>query len=96
MKAITVECWLRPFLSEEPGGIVTQFDYPEMCGFGLFMNPGYRVVFYLGDGENYQSQLLHISPENTLKRGAWHHIVATWDGKEKTVWVNGKRIAVWP
>ena len=96
IEAITIECWLRPYLSDTSSGIVTQFDLPQVCGLGLFLNPNYRVSFYLGAGDRYEPAQLHHTAENTLQRNQWHHVVARWDGQEKTVWVDGKQIAAWP
>ncbi|MEK6246624.1 MAG: LamG domain-containing protein, partial [Planctomycetales bacterium] len=96
LEEITIECWVRPFLSDEPAGIITQFDLPDHCGFALFLNPSYRITFYLGDGQQHEPDQLHHTPEGTLKRAKWHHVVACWDGKEKSVWVDGERVASWP
>ncbi len=96
IETMTIECWLRPFLSDTPAGIITQFDLPQVCGFGLFLNPNYRVSFYLGTGGQYEPSQLHHTPENTLQRDRWHHIVARWDGKVKTIWIDGVQVASWP
>ena len=95
LKEITIECWLRAYRSEEPAGVITQFDIGNSCGFALFLNPDYRITFYLGDGGQYEYTQLHSTPVGTLIRAQWHHVVARWDGEEKTVWVDGKQIAGW-
>jgi hypothetical protein len=96
LDAVTIECWVRPYLCDEPTGVMTQFDLPAAGSFALFLNPTWRVSFYLGDGRGYEPAQLHHSPENVLKRGEWHHLVGRWDGKEKSIWVNGEQIAAWP
>ena len=96
LQALTVECWLRPYLSDQLVGIITQFDRPNACGLGLFMAPNYGLAFYLGDGESYDVWRLHKTRDNVLHRRKWHHVVATWDGKEKTIWVDGEQMARWP
>ncbi|REJ94526.1 MAG: LamG domain-containing protein [Planctomycetota bacterium] len=94
--AFTVECWVRPHLADEPGGLITQFDMPHQCGFALFLNPGYVVSFYLGDGSTFEQQQLHHTPSGTLKKSMWHHVVGRWDGREKSIWVDGRQVAAWP
>ena len=96
LDAMTIECWIRPFLCNQPAGVITQFDLPESASFALFLNPDWRLSFYLGDGEGYESTQLHHSPSNVLKKGAWNHVVARWDGSEKSIWVNGEQVAAWP
>ena len=94
--AITLECWIRPYLCDAPAGVMTQFDLPESGTFALFLNPTWKVSFYLGDGKGYETDQLHHSPDNVLKRGEWSHVVARWDGEEKSIWVNGEQVAAWP
>ena len=96
LDAMSVECWIRPHLCDNPAGIVTQFDLPEAASFALFLNPDWRLSFYLGDGKGYESRQLHHSPSNVLKKGEWSHVVGRWDGTEKSIWVNGEKIAAWP
>jgi len=86
---------VRPYLSESSSCIATQFDLPHDCGFALFLNPSYRVSFYLGHGGHFEQKSLHSTAENVLKRKTWHHVVGRWDGKEKSIWVDGKKIAGW-
>jgi len=96
LKEFTVECWARVYLSETPACIATQFDMPADCGFALFLNPNYRLSFYLGDGGHFEQTHLHSTAEGVLKHKTWHHVVGRWDGKEKSLWVDGKKIASWP
>ena len=95
LNEFTVECWVRPYLSDRPACIATQFDLPTACGFALFLNPNYRVSFYLGDGEQFIQEKLHSTAEGALQPKTWHHVVGRWDGKEKSIWVDGKKIAAW-
>jgi N,N-dimethylformamidase len=95
LKALTLECWVRPWKLGAWSGLVTQYDYNQQCGFGLFAEPGGAVSFYLGDGKTFREERLHTSPKGALKAKQWQHIVATWNGREKKIWRNGKMIGKW-
>jgi hypothetical protein len=43
-KLMTLECWVRPWKLSPWQGILTQHDYPERCGFGLFLDAEGRAV----------------------------------------------------
>ena len=96
LPALTLECWVRPWRVAGFSGLISQYDYKDACGIGLFMNPYGTVGFYLGDGHGYRAEWSHASPKNTLKPGKWHHLAATWDGETKALWVNGKPVGSWP
>ena len=36
LTALTLECWVRPWKLSQWQGILTQHDYPDRCGFGLY------------------------------------------------------------
>ena len=91
IKGLTLECWVRPWKIED-AGIITQYDFETKCGIGLFMKANGGLSFYLGDGRSYDAANSHSTKENKIKVQRWHHIVATWNGKEKAIWINGKRI----
>ena len=95
LRGLTLECWVRPW---RVGGawqtLISQHDYPGACGFGLFLDPDGRVQFYLGDGGAYRKQWSHDGPP--LAQRTWHHVVGTWDGKAKSLWVDGKLAGRWP
>jgi N,N-dimethylformamidase len=96
LKGLTLECWVRPWRIDAFAGLITQYDYPNSGGIGLFLAPGGSVLFYLGDGRSYEKANSQGSKEGLLKAGHWHHVVATWDGREKVVWVDGARAGAWP
>ena len=49
LSALTLECWIRPFQLSGWQGLLTQHDYPERCGVGLFLSEG-KIVFGTGSG----------------------------------------------
>jgi hypothetical protein len=84
----TVECWVRPQDCSKQAAIVTQYDFPERCGFGLFLQPGGAVAFYLGSGGQHEDAFL-LSTGPVLKRNEWAHVVGRWDGKTMSIWIDG-------
>jgi hypothetical protein len=96
LEALSLECWLRPFASKTRAGLITQFDSTRACGLGLFLEPDGAIAFYLGDGGTFDARHLHSTPPRAVGPGRWHHIAATWDGKEKVLWVDGVERGRWP
>ncbi|MEW6305185.1 MAG: LamG domain-containing protein [Verrucomicrobiota bacterium] len=96
LKAVTFECWVRPWRVTAYAGLVTQYDYKNACGAGLFLMPGGALSFYLGDGKEYHQSCAHQSGKDVVKAGQWYHVVAAWDGGTKTLSINGKPAGSWP
>ena len=65
MSALTLECWIRPFQLSGLQGLLTQHDYPEHCGVGLFLSEG-KIVF--GTGSTMQ-------PPFSLPSPAWSRLI---------------------
>ena len=91
LKALSLECWVRPWHVGRYQGLITQYDYPNSGGIGLFLSPGGTVELYLGDGGEYNRERGMTGPKLPVKK--WSHIVASWDGDTATIWINGKRAA---
>jgi len=53
LNALTLECWVRPWKLTPWQGILTQHDYPDRCGYGLFLDAEGRAVFSIGSGGAY-------------------------------------------
>ena len=95
LTAVTVECWIRPFALGGWQGLVSQHDYPERCGIGLFISDG-KIAFMTDGGGNHNPASLHYTAPGLIKTQRWHHIAATWDGKVKRVFIDGKPAGEWP
>ncbi|MBT4227030.1 MAG: hypothetical protein HOD74_05610, partial [Verrucomicrobia bacterium] len=95
MSQLTLECWIRPFQLSGWQGLVTQHDYPERCGVGLFLSEG-TIVFGAGAGGAYDQAAFHQTQPGLIKAQQWHHLVANWDGKKKRIYVDGKLAAEFP
>ncbi len=93
MEALTLECWVRPWRARGWQTLISQYDYPSGCGYGLFVDAEGRVQFYLGDGGKYRQEWASVGP--ALDNRRWQHVVGTWDGKTKTLWIDGKPVGRW-
>ncbi|MDA0745620.1 MAG: LamG domain-containing protein [bacterium] len=87
LSEFTLSCWVRPYTTETVAGLM------GFGGFGLYVEPTGRLSFYLNDGAR---RIAHTTDQNTIVSQVWQHVVATWDGEEKKIWVNGELVASWP
>ena len=95
LTSLTLECWIRPFAIDGWQGLVTQHDFPDNCGIGLFINGG-RIAFVTDDGGRFNSLALHETEAGLIKPQRWHHITATWDGTVKRIFIDGKLAGEFP
>lgn len=93
---ISISCWIRPWKVAETQGIITQSDTLSSDGFALTTGPDGSIGFFLGDGRNTPADLTHRTQPGVLKYQKWHHVTATWDGKLKSIFVDGKLLNSWP
>jgi|GEM_PF-28728 len=91
IQALTLECWVRPWNLKRWQGLITQHNYPDNCGYGLFIDGEGKVAFSLGTGGEYEKGQMLYGPK--LKLRQWHHLVAVFAGKSKQIWVDGKLVA---
>jgi hypothetical protein len=96
LRALTLECWVRPWDITRLQGLLSQEDKESSEGFALGLGQDGYVGFYLGDGVSPDDALVHRTRPGVLKRNRWHHVVATWDGKTKRVFVDAKEVGAWP
>lgn len=96
LRALTLECWVRPWDLKALQGVITQEDKDADDGFALGVGPDGYVGFFLGDGVSPDEKVIHRTAAGALKRNEWHHVVATWDGATKRVHVNGREAGAWP
>lgn len=95
LAALTLECWVRPWALDRLQGVVTQEDKESDDGFALGIGPGGYVGFFLGNGKGPDDAVIHRTRAGVLKRLEWHHLVAVWDGRTKSVWVDGAESGRW-
>jgi len=62
LSAITLEGWVRPWRLNEWQGVITQHDFPQACGVGLFIDHEGQAALYLGDGGEYDRRETLLAP----------------------------------
>ena len=67
MHELTLEVWIRRWRTTGRQAIISQFDEPHACGFGLFVNEDGSLSFYLGDGGAYVDSNMHTTPPYQLR-----------------------------
>jgi hypothetical protein len=87
--AFTIECWVRVHDLTRDVGLVTQYDFPKRCGFGLFVQASGAIGFYLGDGDSYDKAYEIVTPAGSVVVNEWSHVVARWDATTMSIWING-------
>jgi hypothetical protein len=92
---LTLECWARPWDVTKLQGLISQEDKDSSEGLALGIGKDGYVGFYLGDGVSPDEAVVHRTTPGVMKRNQWHHVVATWDGKRKRVFVNAKEVGAW-
>ena len=92
---LTLECWVRPWDLTRLQGVISQEDKDADDGFALGIGQDGYVGFFLGDGISPDDQVVHRTPPGLLKRNTWHHLVATWDGWKKRVYVDAREVGAW-
>ncbi|MBI4122495.1 MAG: hypothetical protein HY462_00690, partial [Parcubacteria group bacterium] len=92
LTGLTIETWFQaaPYVGGWRG-VMTQYASFYEEGFGLFLCDD-KVAFYLGVGRDN----LSTTSRAVIIPNMWHHLVATWDGNEKAIWVNGEKVGSWP
>ena len=108
LHAVTLECWVRLWNVTGKQGVITQRDQTQSGGYGLHVREDRAVEFYLaglqfgkethstrpgsltGPGEKDDSDYFRISPAKQ-----WHHLVATFDGTHKRIFIDGHRAGQW-
>lgn len=88
---LTLECWVRPASLKFRSGLITQCNESDKVDFGLFLEAKGNVSFAVADGKSGPTHPL--TSINSLKANRWQHLVATWDGRERKIWLDGKVIA---
>lgn len=95
LTALSVEAWVRPWRVDRLAGVVTQEDKESDAGFALGIGKDGYVGFFLGNGHGPDDAVIHRTAPGAVKAGVWHHLVASWDGRVKRVWVDGVVAGEW-
>ena len=95
LSALTLECWLRPYDVTRRQGIIGQWGGISTAGFGLAVDSGGCVTFRLCCDTLTADNCSHTSEADGLVRDRWHHIVGTWDGKKKRLYIDSREAGAW-
>jgi len=67
LSGLTVEVWVRRWRTKGRQAIISQFDAPDCCGLGLFVNEDGSLSFYAGDGRAFTERNMHTTAPDQLK-----------------------------
>jgi hypothetical protein len=67
MLGLSLELWIRRWRTTGRQAIITQYDEPSACGFGLFVNEDGSLSFYTGDGQAYDPLNMLTSAPDQVK-----------------------------
>lgn len=93
VQGLAFECWIKPWSIAARQTIAGQFDQPAHCGWGVFIEEGGALGFYLGDGLHLRAEALRSHGRLAARR--WQHVAATWDGRVAALWVDGALVGQW-
>lgn len=95
LEALTVEAWVRPWRLDRLMGVLTQEDKESDAGVALGIGKDGYVGFFLGNGRGPDDAVIHRSAPGAVAVGRWAHLVATWDGRTKRLYVDGRAAGEW-
>lgn len=86
---------MRPWDVGKLQGLVSQEDKDSSEGLALGIGKGGYVGFFLGDGVSPDEALVHRTKPGVVARGQWQHVIATWDGARKRIFLNAQEVDAW-
>jgi N,N-dimethylformamidase beta subunit-like protein/concanavalin A-like lectin/glucanase superfamily protein len=89
LRALTLECWVRPWKLGRKMGLIAQHTAGTQSGFALEIGSSGAVVLCLGISDRDRKRSVRISAAQPLQSQRWHHVVAAWDGRLATLWIDG-------
>jgi len=81
---LTVSFWIKSFISTDVSGVLVYRETNK--GFSIEQTSGGKVRFFLRSptyGDTY------VTSTQTIADQEWHHIVATWNGEEQCIYIDG-------
>ena len=85
---LSLECWLRPWGFNQPGGIITQVD-KDGDGFGLMLRADSQIELFWTENPNGPKQRLSTTSFR-LARRVWTHLVAVFSGDGISLYADGE------
>jgi hypothetical protein len=93
LSSLTLECWVKPWSVAARQTLIAQYDFPARCGWGLFIEEGGALGFYLGDGRVFRAEAQQAHGRLAARR--WQHVAATWNGRVAALWIDGQQVGQW-
>lgn len=91
LKQISFAAWVQPTALGNFREILRKEDGDQRILFS-FQSHGQALVVGLNAGGQYHEVRASVDP-NFLKNGQWHQICGTYDGKNVSIWVDGRELA---
>ena len=84
----TLEAWIKPTGTvADPGvGILERYDSPAQNGYILRLAAGNHLQAWVLGASGYSL----VTGTSVITPGAWHHVMAVFDGSRLTVYVDGQ------
>jgi hypothetical protein len=88
---LTLEAWVNPsaISGSNFAGILMKYLNPGETAYGIYLMPGGQVSFYLGATGVFSANNRLLST-NPLPSDQWTHVVGTWDGATKRLYLDGQ------
>ncbi|MBS0210059.1 MAG: LamG domain-containing protein [Planctomycetes bacterium] len=100
--SITIELWVRLWNADESQAIISQLN--DNQGWALIVEPDATLTFFTGETETW-AESPHRTQAKLSRPGkkvdyhfppaAWHHVVATFAGGRKAIWLDGRLVGNW-
>ncbi|MBK9138245.1 MAG: hypothetical protein IPM17_05690 [Verrucomicrobia bacterium] len=92
VRAFTLEVWAKPAVLKRQSLICSSFSLPSR-GFEIYGNAAGQWVFRTGESLSPATEAWNEIAAGEAIEGEWSHVVATYDGRVKTLYVNGLPLA---
>jgi len=88
---ISLEAWVRPVAGSGGAfrGILSKYSVPNDTAYNIYLMPSGQLSFYLSDDGVFTTDNRTLSTE-PLPTGTWTHVVATYDGEQKRIYLDGQ------
>lgn len=92
LKALTMEAWIFPTRQLEWAGIVSRIFDTGATESGYLLGLDGKSGIYCGirTAAGPAQNFYHSTGPDTLTLNAWHHVAATYDGKQLVIYIDGQ------
>ena len=85
-KEISISTWIKPGVGNDENQAIIFHGGPNSYSFALFLNSGSKSISFNTNGTN--NPIATVNNVQKLWDGNWHHLVVTYNGFEKTIFVD--------